>query len=315
LGGTISRKSFEGVLRFLAEHYTPVSLQQVLSSFEGQMLPPRPVLVTFDDAYVSIREVAAPLCRQFGVPALFFINAACLDNRQLALDNLICYVVNVFGLDMINAAIRSVRGGGSAEVRSLKEVFARFLPRTSLSDRATFQSVLLQLSRIDQSSLALEAGLYLSSQHLREFASFNFEIGNHTYTHVICRSLMREEFAKEIDQNRMVLEAISGRKVRSFSVPYGSAADFSSELLVHLQQSGYEAAFLAEGQSNSLRTDCWHLNRVSVGAGSDAGVFSEIEILPRLRTFRRKLFTHSPWEPDISLLKCLHLEGEGDNVQ
>ena len=90
---------------------------------------PRPVLVTFDDAYASVSEFAAPLCSKFGVPAVFFVNGACLDNRQLALENLVCYVANVFGLDTVNAAIRSVEGTRDLEVRSLTEVFSRFLPR------------------------------------------------------------------------------------------------------------------------------------------------------------------------------------------
>ena len=94
--------------------------------------------------------------------------------------------------------------------------------------------------------MAEEAGLYLSSRQLRDLATFNFEIGNHTYTHANCRSLSTEDFAGEIDRNKAVLEAASGRKVRSFSVPYGSSADLTSDLVAHLRRSGYEAVFLAE---------------------------------------------------------------------
>jgi len=107
LGVTVTRKDFEAALTFITKHYTPVSLQDIIADSDGRKLPPRPVLVTFDDAYLSVREFAAPLCLKFGVPALFFVNGACLDNRRLALENLICYVANRFGLTTINAAIRS----------------------------------------------------------------------------------------------------------------------------------------------------------------------------------------------------------------
>src|ERR1035441_6653350 len=109
LGGTIARKNFEAALKFLTRNYTPVSLQEVLADSEGQRLPPRPVLVTFDDAYASVSEFAAPLCLMFGVPAVSFVNGVCLDNRQLALDNLVCYVANVCGLGTINAAAHIAR--------------------------------------------------------------------------------------------------------------------------------------------------------------------------------------------------------------
>ena len=95
-----------------------------------------------------------------------------------------------------------------------------------------------------------KAGLYLSSRQLRDLATFNFEIGNHTYSHANCRSLSAEDFAREIDRNKAVLEAASGTKVRSFSVPYGSSADLTGELVAHLHHSGYEAVFLAESRAN-----------------------------------------------------------------
>lgn len=290
LGGTITRKNFEAALRFLTKHYTPVSLQEVLSSFDGRPLPPRPVLVTFDDAYASVSEFAAPLCGKFGVPAVFFVNAACLDNHQLALDNLVCHVANVFGLDTINAAIRDVRGCEALEVHSLAAVFGHFLPAISLSARKSFCDGLVRLTHINESDLAAEAGLYLDSQQLRDLAASDFEIGDHTYTHVNCRVLLEDEFPGEIDQNRATLEAISGRKVRSFSVPYGSSADLTGDLLRHLQRSGYEAIFLAEGRANSPRTDRLLLDRVSINTEGESALFSEIEILPRLRTIREWVF-------------------------
>jgi peptidoglycan/xylan/chitin deacetylase (PgdA/CDA1 family) len=290
LGGTITRKNFEAALRFLTKYYTPVSLQEVLASFDGQPLPSRSVLVTFDDAYASVSEAAAPLCRKFGVPAVFFVNAACLDNQQLALDNLVCYVANVFGLDTINAVIRAVKGCEDLEVRSLPDVFARLLPTISLAARKRFRDGLVRLTQISESDLAAEARLYLNSQQLRDLAAFDFEIGNHTYTHVHGRPLSSDDFAEEIDANEAMLEAASGVRVRSFSVPYGSSADLTPALSKHLQASGYEAIFLAEGRTNSPRTHRFHLDRVSIKTGGNATLFSEIEVLPRLRTIRQWLF-------------------------
>lgn len=293
LGGTLSRKKFEAAIRFLATHYTPVSLQDVLDSVDGRNLPSRPVLVTFDDAYASVCEFAAPLCARFKVPAIFFVNAACLDNRQLALDNLVCYVFNEFGLGKVNAAIRRTEGRGNREVQSLSEVFASFLPSISLSARQSFRQALIRLTTIDESGMANEASLYLSSRQLRELAGYDFEIGDHTYSHVNCRSLFAEDFASEVDRNKAVLEKTSGRAVRSFSVPYGSSTDLTPALFGHLQQSGYEAAFLAEGRGNGIIADRLRINRISVLGESDSSLFSEIEIVPRLRGIKDAVFDRS----------------------
>jgi peptidoglycan/xylan/chitin deacetylase (PgdA/CDA1 family) len=290
LGGTITRKNFEAALRFITRYYTPVSLQDVIANCEGQTLPPRPVLVTFDDAYASVSEFAAPLCSKFGVPAVFFVNGECLDNRRLALDNLVCYVANECGLDIINTAACAASGTKDTELHSMTEVFARFLPSISLPAREVFRDALLRLARITERDLAEKAGLYLSSRQLRDLATFNFEIGNHTYSHANCRSLSTEEFADEIDRNKAVLEAASGSKVRSFSVPYGSSVDLTGDLVAHLRRFGYEAVFLAESRANAACPDPLRLNRVSIRTGDDGALFSEIEVLPRLRTIRSLLF-------------------------
>jgi peptidoglycan/xylan/chitin deacetylase (PgdA/CDA1 family) len=290
LGGTITRKNFEAALRFITRHYTPVSLQEVIADPDGRLLPPRPVLVTFDDAYASVSDFAAPLCSKFGVPAVFFVNGVCLDNCQLALDNLVCHVTNVYGLGIVNAAAQVAIGTKDVELHSMTEVFGRFLPMISLPAREGFRGALLHLARISDGDLAKEAGLYLSSRQLRDLATFNFEIGDHTYSHANCRSLSVGDFAGEIDRNKALLEAATGKKVRSFSVPYGSSADLTSDLVAHLRCSEYEAVFLSESRANPSSPDRFRLNRVSLRTGGDGALFSEIEILPRLRAVRHSLF-------------------------
>jgi peptidoglycan/xylan/chitin deacetylase (PgdA/CDA1 family) len=79
---SITPEHFEAMLMFISEHYTPVRLQDVLACSGGEALPPRAILVTFDDAYASVANVAAPLCARYGVPAVFFMNAAFLDNQR-----------------------------------------------------------------------------------------------------------------------------------------------------------------------------------------------------------------------------------------
>jgi peptidoglycan/xylan/chitin deacetylase (PgdA/CDA1 family) len=282
---------FEGALRFLTTHYKPVRLEDVLGASAGGSLPPRAVLVTFDDAYASVVEVAAPLCRRYGVPAVFFVNAAFLNNRRLAPDNLVCYVANVRGMQPINGAVRTVRGYETAQLQSVTEVFSSFFPSITLTERETFLEALQHLAGISESRMAEESALYLTTQQLRSLASFDFEIGNHTYSHVHCRRLSKTEFCEEIDRNKAELEALLATKVRSFSQPYGSSKDLTPELVRHLRDSGHEAVFLSESVANLRGADPFHLDRVNPRVQGDKTFFLELEILPRLRAIRNR-FLH-----------------------
>jgi peptidoglycan/xylan/chitin deacetylase (PgdA/CDA1 family) len=285
LGVTTTPQDFESALKFLVKYYTPVSLQDVLAESYGQRVPSRPVLMTFDDAYESVREVAAPLCQKYGVPAVFFVNAGFLDNRRLAFDNLVCYAANVMGLEQIEAAADEV-SPAHVDLLSVKDVFNHFVPAISLPTREAFRKALIGRLGADEAQLASAANLYLTTQQLRDLRDFNIDIGNHTYTHVNCRHLTRQDLDGEIDRNKTELEALSGQEVKSFSVPYGSAADLPNDLVTHLECTGHKAAFLVDGVANRSHMDHFGFNRVSVKAVADAELFSEIEILPRFRSIR-----------------------------
>jgi peptidoglycan/xylan/chitin deacetylase (PgdA/CDA1 family) len=250
------------------------------------------VLVSFDDAYASVVEWAAPLCRQYGAPAVFFVNAAFLDNQRLAPDNLVCYVANVLGMKTINDAVRAVQGNDTPELYSLSDVFARFFPAITLAEREVFLDAIRRSAGINESRMAKKAGMYLTTKQLRHLACFNFEIGNHTYTHVHGRSLSRDDFGPELDRNKAELEALSGTKVRSFSQPYGSSTDVSLDLAEHLERSGHKAIFFSESVANPQGANPLHLDRISTRAESDGTFFFEVEVLPRLRAVRNRLSNH-----------------------
>lgn len=284
----IQPDGFEAALRFLTAHYSCVRLQDVLSDCDGRGLPPRSLLVTFDDAYASVFKLAAPLCRKYGVPAVFFVNAAFVDNLKLSPDNLVCYAANVFGMETINIAARTVWDNRDIKMHSLAEVFGVFFSTISLAQREIFLDELRRVTGIDDAQVAQRAKLYITGKQLRDLRAFDFEIGNHTYTHSYCRSFTAQDYALEIDRNKQELEILSRTRVRSFSQPYGSTKDITPELIKHLRQSGHETVFLSESVANPRRLNLFHLDRVSTCAVAYDRLFLEIEVLPRLRAIRNR---------------------------
>jgi peptidoglycan/xylan/chitin deacetylase (PgdA/CDA1 family) len=288
MGVSVTPAEFEKALRFLVKRYNPVRLEDVIAACNGRPLPPRPVLLTFDDGYASVMEWAAPLCIKYGVPGVIFLNAGFLDNVALAPDNLVCYVANVLGMEVINAAVLAIKGSDTPPVKCLVDVFSCLFPSISLVERRAFLIALACLSEVSERELAREAALYLTHKDVRDLAASGFEIGNHTYSHVRARVLSRDSIAAEISENKAALEYLSGKQVRAFSLPYGSSADLSKELVEHLKLSGHEVAFLSESVANTRSTDRFRLDRVSMRANRDDTMFFEIEILPRLRALRNR---------------------------
>ena len=68
------------------------------------------------------------------------------------------------------------------------------------------------------------------------------EIGAHTVTHPVLASLSNNLQKDEIRNSKEHLENISGCPVMSFSYPYGSKSDYSSETVKLVRNAGFSCA-------------------------------------------------------------------------
>ncbi|MDQ6915772.1 MAG: polysaccharide deacetylase family protein [Actinomycetota bacterium] len=68
----VSRSDFQAQMKYLADHgYHGVTLQQVWDAWhKGGLLPPKPVVVSFDDGYHSHLTNAMPVLRSHGWPGV-----------------------------------------------------------------------------------------------------------------------------------------------------------------------------------------------------------------------------------------------------
>lgn len=80
---TLSTELLAQSLRFFKRHYHVVSLPELLAARRGEApLPPRALLVTFDDGWADNAEFALPELQRAGLPALLFVVADAVGQRQ-----------------------------------------------------------------------------------------------------------------------------------------------------------------------------------------------------------------------------------------
>lgn len=79
----ISPERFAGQMEFLyKEGYNPVSLGQLYDYLTGlKGLPPKPVVITFDDGYRDTYETALPVLKRYGFKSTLFIITADSERR------------------------------------------------------------------------------------------------------------------------------------------------------------------------------------------------------------------------------------------
>lgn len=65
---------FARQMRYVAQHYNVVTLDEVIACIQGKHpLPQRAVVITFDDGYRNNLHIAAPILKQYNLAAHFFV--------------------------------------------------------------------------------------------------------------------------------------------------------------------------------------------------------------------------------------------------
>ena len=67
----------------MASHYNMLPLSAVLDAVaRRRVLPPRSIMITFDDGYREVADVAWPILLRLGIPALLFVPTAYPDGPE-----------------------------------------------------------------------------------------------------------------------------------------------------------------------------------------------------------------------------------------
>src|ERR1700730_2296169 len=76
---------FKSDIEFLAKHYQPLPLSELkqMGRYREEKRRAKYFVLSFDDGMREVYDVIAPILREKGIPAMFFLNSTTIDNKQL----------------------------------------------------------------------------------------------------------------------------------------------------------------------------------------------------------------------------------------
>ncbi|WP_416398271.1 polysaccharide deacetylase family protein [Allohahella sp. A8] len=83
-GLTCSTRKFSNFCRFFKQNFDVVALPELITSVEAGKSVEGKLVITFDDGYRDNFLNAAPLLKQLGLPATFFVTTGFIDNSNTA---------------------------------------------------------------------------------------------------------------------------------------------------------------------------------------------------------------------------------------
>ena len=255
---------FEIQIAYVARHCAVLSLADLLAVRRGERrLPPRAVLITFDDAYRDFATSAWPVLKRHALPVTLFVPTGLPDRPERG-----------FWWDRLHHALESSAPGVSLDTPAGR------LPLSSPRERTRARSVLRDWIRAaphDEAMATVDsicrrlaapppAAAVLGWDELRRLAAEGVELAPHSRTHPLLNRLPLERARDEVRGSVRDLEREVGRAAPAFAFPGGG----HSEALVRwLPQAGIEVAFTVVRGGNDLRHADWTaLRRVNVGRRS-----------------------------------------------
>lgn len=262
-------------LAFLARHFTPVPLSDVAAP--NAKSPGRPTFaVTFDDGYEDNLTVAAPILREMGIPATFFVVSEFVGtDKRFWWESLaeMCRNAEQRPVEMRPAVSDHGRNSldrskelrfDSREASERTYQWLSSIYRTLPHERVWPTLVELgQVMGVAPRVLGRDYRL-MNWEQVLQLQALGFEIGGHTMTHANLGAGEPAAISREIVGCLEALQARLGRPVRSFAYPYGGPANRSETAIRALQAAGCPVAVTTDAGVIRPGTNRWLCPRIDL---------------------------------------------------
>jgi peptidoglycan/xylan/chitin deacetylase (PgdA/CDA1 family) len=279
-------EQFRRHLELVLRHCTPIGIDELCAGLDGAALPPNPVMITFDDGYRSNADVALPILRELGVPAVFFIATRFVTDRRLYWWEAIAYIVKASRKREVGLGLprpMSIDLGAPGAIRSLQHV----VKRTVGLDVDRFIGELARTADVEWTPVVekeLADKLIMTWPQVRELDRAGMDIASHTRRHRVLQTLSDAELVDELVGSRQDLEREIGRPVRAVAYPVGLSIVGEPRIRHAVAAAGYRVGFTNASGINSLwrGVDAYDVRRCATDRGmSDPLLLAQIA-LPRI---------------------------------
>ena len=252
---------FDQQMGFLARHYHVASMESVLEAIGGgDPLPPRSVLITFDDAYRNFTECAWPVLKKYGHPVTLFVPTAFPDRpEQIFWWDRLRYAFRHTGRrDTLQTPIGGLSLATDEQRRQAYQRLNQYLEKLPHSEVLAWTYQLCH--ELDTSQPVSQV---LSWDELRTLASEGVTLGAHSRTHPFMDQLTSQEAQAEAVGSLQDLEREVGQASPIFAYPGGR---FREDIVQALRRAGFVLAFTTiRGVNDLCRTDPLRLRRINIG--------------------------------------------------
>jgi peptidoglycan/xylan/chitin deacetylase (PgdA/CDA1 family) len=276
-------ETLDAQLRFLArdcEVIDPDELTPELLRWRG-----RRVLVTFDDGYRDLYEVAHPVLQANRVRAAMFLCSGFIDGLATAWWDEVAWILRHSAAPTLAPGSWSPRPLAlePASIEHAIDIVTRRCWKLSPQEISQLLDELGAASGVGRRPEADGAADWISWEMARALGAAGHEIGAHTVHHPILARLPQQRQREEIAGSAQRIEAELGRRPRWFAYPVGVPGVFDEHSRAAAAEAGIELAFSNYGgRVTSESYEALDVPRISAETLRTPALFAATVTLPAL---------------------------------
>lgn len=234
---------FDEHMAVLRKSFRPLSLTELADATAGGEVPPRAVVVTFDDGYRDVLEHAKPSLEAHGVPATVFVTSGYVDSGEEfwwhELER-ICFTRPSSAAEQAPASGPALIAGMSVDWGTPSDaLYLELWKQLQVMPVEARRAALVELREAVGLARETEVNTMTRAELLALRAGGLVEVGAHTVTHPNLPTLSRAGQLDEIRTSRSQLEELLGEPVGSFSYPHG---ELTPETVECVREAGFDRA-------------------------------------------------------------------------
>jgi peptidoglycan/xylan/chitin deacetylase (PgdA/CDA1 family) len=257
-------RSFRKDLEKLTKYYRPVGARDVLLHVSGEKPFVHPsMLLSFDDGLRDAAETIAPMLASMGIPAVFFVNSAFIDNRALFYRFKVSLLIERLKHIKSPEGIYEIISGRNQDTITSERQLQRYLLNLTYHDDSKIND-LAELFQLDFSAYLKIRKPYMTSGHVSELIGQGFDVGAHSIDHPLYASIPLEEQLRQTRESLDWLRRNFKVNTACFSFPftdYGVSPEFFEEIFSD-HPGNPDLTFGTAGFKDDIYSR--HLQRISV---------------------------------------------------
>ncbi|NOY63455.1 MAG: polysaccharide deacetylase family protein [Gammaproteobacteria bacterium] len=264
-GKHVHKTAFATQLKILKANFDIVPLSALVAKFHEPNPKERLMAITFDDGFRNNVTHAAPILKNLGIPATFFLSTGYIGKQRWMwtdrLENAIAQSESKF--------ITRPGNGATLPLTTLEQKKAALRQIKAELKKKSLDTCEQQVDQIEEQLSIKNApphGLYrfMDWADARQLLDDGFEVGAHTINHPILSRIEIDQAEMEIADSRRHVTENTGQCSDTFCYPNGKSADYSPQVINACKK--HFGAALATNKGFACKEELFELRRIGVDA-------------------------------------------------